>query len=84
MEESARKEEEDFKRLQRLYGFDGSTGGMAQQNEQAMIQSVQRGEMSAVEYHEKRIVLKMTEKAGFDDGSSYTRGIYWKIKAPIT
>jgi hypothetical protein len=47
---------------------------MNRQSDATLFQSVKRGNMSAVDYHEKRIMLKMSEKIGVDDGSSATRG----------
>lgn len=67
------KEREDFKRLQSLHGFDQGRN-MNRQSDATLFQSVKRGNMSAVDYHEKRIMLKMSEKIGVDDGSSATRG----------
>ncbi|EFX87845.1 hypothetical protein DAPPUDRAFT_311838 [Daphnia pulex] len=73
------KEREDFKQLQSLHGFDQGRN-MNRQSDATLFQSVKRGNMSAVDYHEKRIMLKMSEKIGVDDGSSATLDIISHIR----
>ncbi len=68
-----KKEREEFERLQALHGFEKGKN-IARQGDANLFRSVQKGKMSAVDYHEKRIMLKMSEKNGVDDGSSATQG----------
>ena len=67
------QEREDFKRLQSLHGFDQGRN-VNRQSDATLFRSVQQGNMSAVDYHEKRIMLKMSENLGVDEGSSATPG----------
>ncbi|XP_057365710.1 zinc finger-containing ubiquitin peptidase 1-like [Daphnia carinata] len=68
------KERDDFKRLQSMHGFDQGRS-LNRQCDANLFKSVEKGNMSAVDYHEKRIMLKMSEKIGLDDGSSATLDI---------
>lgn len=68
------KERDDFKRLQSMHGFDQGRN-LNRQCDANLFRSVKKGNMSAVDYHEKRIMLKMSEKIGLDDGSSATLDI---------
>lgn len=67
------QEREDFKRLQSLHGFDQGRN-VNRQSDATLFRSVQQGNMSAVDYHEKRIMLKMSENLGVDEGLSATPG----------
>lgn len=73
-----RREEAEFKKLRTIYGFDPSRN-MSQQHDAFLASSVRQGRMSTTEYHEKRIMLRMAEKTGGDNGSSCTRGISMQI-----
>ena len=68
-----KKEREEFKRLQAQFGFEKGKN-IARQSDANLCRSVQQGKMSAVDYHEKRIMLRMSERNGIDDGSSATQG----------
>lgn len=68
-----KQEREEFQRLQSLYGFEKGKN-ITRQGDATLFRSVQKGQMSAVDYHEKRIMLKMCEKNGIDDGSSASHG----------
>ena len=67
------KEMEEFKKLQALHGFAGSSNFEKQSNS-ALFKAVEKGRMSAVDYHEKRILQKVSERKGVDDSSSATFG----------
>ena len=67
------KEMQEFKKLQALHGFvDGSS--MEKQSNSALFKAVEKGRMSTVEYHEKRILQKISERRGVDDSSSASFG----------
>lgn len=68
-----KQEREEFKRLQSVYGFEEGKN-LERQGDSTLFRSVERGQMSAVDYHEKRIMLKVCEKNGVDDGSSASYG----------
>lgn len=67
------KEREEFKQLQSMHGFDQERN-LNRQYDANLFRSVEKGNMSAVDYYEKRIMLKISEKTGLDDGSSATPG----------
>lgn len=68
------QERKEFKRLQALYGFEKGKN-ISRQGDANLFRSAQNGNISLVDYHEKRILLKVSEKNGVDAGSSVTRGI---------
>ena len=72
LEASNKKEEAEFKNLQERFGYNDIS--MEQQAEKNLSRAVQRGEISVVDYHERRVMLRVTEKDEIDDGSSVTRG----------
>ena len=67
------QEQKEFKRLQSIHGFD-QTKNLSRQRDANLLRSAERGNLSAVEYHEKRIMLNILEKNGIDDGSSVSHG----------
>ena len=68
-----RREQVEFRKLQAMYGFDPNRS-MSHQRDTTLISSVRQGRMTAAEFHEKRIMSRIAEKTGGDDGSSCTRG----------
>lgn len=67
------RERHEFQQLQAQYGFQPGRS-IRQQGERALFSAVQRGHMSLVEYHEKRIRHSLAERGGVDDSSSATLG----------
>jgi hypothetical protein len=71
------REQQEFEMLQKQFGFvEGKD--FKQQNNRAMVGAVQRGHMSLVEYHEKRIMQNVAERKGLDDSSSATFGMFFR------
>lgn len=77
------KEMEEFKKLQALHGFAGSSNFEKQSNS-ALFKAVEKGRMSAVDYHEKRILQKVSERKGVDDSSSATFDVIPNIRGLST
>ncbi|KAM9852593.1 zinc finger-containing ubiquitin peptidase 1 [Aulostomus maculatus] len=73
-EDEARQEREDFKKLQRQFGLDGS-GGYRRQMERTMERDVARGLMAPAEYHCKRAEMMESLASGLDDGRTRTAGV---------
>uniref|UniRef100_A0A3B4A7Y8 Zinc finger-containing ubiquitin peptidase 1 n=1 Tax=Periophthalmus magnuspinnatus TaxID=409849 RepID=A0A3B4A7Y8_9GOBI len=73
-EEEARLEKEQFKKLQKEFGLDG-TGGYRKQMEQRLERAVARGLMDPAEFHCKRAEMMESLATGRDDGQTRTRGV---------
>ncbi|XP_044281912.1 zinc finger-containing ubiquitin peptidase 1 isoform X2 [Varanus komodoensis] len=73
-EEAARQEREDFQKLQRQYGLDGS-GGYKQQTLKNMEKEVAFGKMQPSEYHKRKADMMESLAFGIDDGTTRTSGI---------
>ncbi|KAM6994306.1 zinc finger-containing ubiquitin peptidase 1 [Tautogolabrus adspersus] len=79
-EEQRRRQEEDwqekeeFKKLQRQFGVDGS-GGYSRQVERTMERAVARGLMAPAEFHSKKAELMESLASGADDGRTRTQGV---------
>ncbi|KAM8868943.1 zinc finger-containing ubiquitin peptidase 1 isoform 2-T2 [Spinachia spinachia] len=72
--EETRQEREEFKKLQRQFGLDGS-GGYSRQAERAMERAGARGLMAPGEFHCKRAEMMESLASGVDDGTTRTRGV---------
>uniref|UniRef100_A0ACB8GDW2 Uncharacterized protein n=1 Tax=Sphaerodactylus townsendi TaxID=933632 RepID=A0ACB8GDW2_9SAUR len=72
--EAARQEREDFQKLQRQYGLDGS-GGYKQQSLRNMEKEVAQGRMVPAEYHKRKAEMMESLAFGIDDGKTQTSGI---------
>ncbi|XP_034274562.1 zinc finger-containing ubiquitin peptidase 1 isoform X1 [Pantherophis guttatus] len=72
--ETARQEKDDFQKLQRQYGLDGS-GGYKQQSLKAMTKEVDFGRMQPSEYHRRKADMLESLALGVDDGKTKTSGI---------
>lgn len=73
-EEEARVEKEQFKKLQRQFGLDGS-GGYRKQMETRLEKAVSQGLMDPVEFHSKRAEMMEALASGVDDGKTRTQGV---------
>lgn len=73
-DEEAKQEAEEFKKLQRQFGVDG-TGGYRKQVERNMERAVARGYMMPADFHRKRAELMENLATGVDDGRSRTSGL---------
>ncbi|XP_044214035.1 zinc finger-containing ubiquitin peptidase 1 [Thunnus albacares] len=73
-EDEAQKEREEFKKLQRQFGLDGS-GGYRRQMERTMERDVARGLMAPTEFHCKRAEMMESLASGVDDGRTRTQGL---------
>nr|XP_020657849.1 zinc finger with UFM1-specific peptidase domain protein isoform X1 [Pogona vitticeps] len=73
-EAAARQEKEDFQKLQRQYGLDGS-GGYKQQSLKYMEKEVAFGKMQPSEYHRRKADMMESLAFGTDDGKTRTSGI---------
>ncbi|XP_074846796.1 zinc finger-containing ubiquitin peptidase 1 isoform X2 [Carettochelys insculpta] len=72
--EEARREREEFQKLQKQYGVD-SSGGYKQQSLKRMEREVARGRMQPSEYHKRKADLMESLAFGVDDGKTKTSGI---------
>ncbi|XP_029694409.1 zinc finger-containing ubiquitin peptidase 1 isoform X2 [Takifugu rubripes] len=72
--EETKQEKEEFKKLQRQFGVDGS-GGYCRQMERAMERAVTKGLMSPVEFHCKKAEMMETLASGVDDGTTRTSSV---------
>ncbi|XP_068590716.1 zinc finger-containing ubiquitin peptidase 1 isoform X2 [Cebidichthys violaceus] len=72
--EEAQQEREEFKKLQRQFGLDGS-GGYSKQMERTMERAVARGLMAPAEFHSKRAEMMESLASGVDDGRTRTQGV---------
>ncbi|XP_065814311.1 zinc finger-containing ubiquitin peptidase 1 [Labrus bergylta] len=68
------QEKEEFKKLQRQFGVDGS-GGYSRQVERTMERAVARGLMAPAEFHSKKAELMESLASGVDDGRTRTQGV---------
>lgn len=73
-EEEAQVEKEQFKKLQKQFGLDGS-GGYRKQMETRLEKSVARGLMDPMEFHSKRAEMMEALASGLDDGRTRTQGV---------
>uniref|UniRef100_A0A8C6SEK6 Zinc finger-containing ubiquitin peptidase 1 n=1 Tax=Neogobius melanostomus TaxID=47308 RepID=A0A8C6SEK6_9GOBI len=73
-EEEARVEQEQFKKLQKQFGLDGS-GGYRKQMEQRLERAVSRGLLDPAEFHSKRAEMMEALASGCDDGKTRTPGV---------
>ncbi|XP_041963869.1 zinc finger-containing ubiquitin peptidase 1 isoform X1 [Alosa sapidissima] len=72
--QEAKREAEEFKKLQKQFGMDGS-GGYRKQIERNMERAVSRGNMVPAEFHIKRAELMESLATGVDDGKTRTPGL---------
>ncbi|XP_054477353.1 zinc finger-containing ubiquitin peptidase 1 [Anoplopoma fimbria] len=72
--EEAQQERQEFKKLQRQFGLDGS-GGYSRQMERTMERAVSRGLMAPAEFHCKRAEMMESLALGVDDGRTRTQGV---------
>ncbi|XP_035178826.1 zinc finger-containing ubiquitin peptidase 1 [Oxyura jamaicensis] len=72
--EEEKREKEEFKKLQRQYGLDGS-GGYKQQFLKNMEREVNRGRMQPFEYHKRKADMMESLAVGIDDGKTKTSGV---------
>ncbi|XP_075952683.1 zinc finger-containing ubiquitin peptidase 1 isoform X1 [Anarhichas minor] len=72
--EEDQQEREEFKKLQRQFGLDGS-GGYSRQMERTMERDVARGLMAPTEFHCKRAEMMESLASGVDDGRTRTQGV---------
>ncbi|XP_067402733.1 zinc finger-containing ubiquitin peptidase 1 isoform X2 [Emydura macquarii macquarii] len=72
--EEARREREEFKKLQIQYGLDCS-GGYKQQSLKNMEREVTRGRMQPSEYHKRKADMMESLAFGIDDGKTKTAGV---------
>uniref|UniRef100_A0A8D0C1D2 Zinc finger containing ubiquitin peptidase 1 n=1 Tax=Salvator merianae TaxID=96440 RepID=A0A8D0C1D2_SALMN len=70
-EAAARQEREDFQKLQRQYGLDGS-GGYKKQSLKNMEKEVALGRMTPSEYHKRKADMMESLAFGIDDGKTRT------------
>ncbi|XP_077431460.1 zinc finger-containing ubiquitin peptidase 1 isoform X2 [Vanacampus margaritifer] len=73
-EEENRLEKEQFKKLQKQFGLDGS-GGYRAQMEKTMERDVARGIMAPAEYYCKKVEMMESLASGVDDGKTRTQGV---------
>nr|XP_046158612.1 zinc finger-containing ubiquitin peptidase 1 isoform X1 [Oncorhynchus gorbuscha] len=73
-EQEAKREAEEFKKLQRQFGVDGS-GGYRKQMERTMEKAVSRGVMVPADFHNKRAEMMEALASGVDDGRTRTQGV---------
>ncbi|XP_070568817.1 zinc finger-containing ubiquitin peptidase 1-like isoform X2 [Ptychodera flava] len=69
-----RREREEFKRLQAMYGMDDQ-GSFRRQSDRNRERAVWNGEMDVASYHEHQRQTKLALSRGVDDGKSRTTGI---------
>ncbi|XP_036395261.1 zinc finger-containing ubiquitin peptidase 1 [Megalops cyprinoides] len=72
--EEDKREAEEFKKLQRQFGLDGS-GGYRKQIEKNLERAVSRGHMAPAEFHRKRAEVMESLASGIDDGRTRTSGL---------
>ncbi|XP_061571092.1 zinc finger-containing ubiquitin peptidase 1-like isoform X2 [Cololabis saira] len=73
-QEEARQEREDFHKLQRQFGLDGS-GGYRQQMERTMERAVARGVLPPAHFHLHKANMMESLASGVDDGATRTQGV---------
>ncbi|XP_072913547.1 zinc finger-containing ubiquitin peptidase 1 isoform X2 [Hemitrygon akajei] len=69
-----KREQEEFQKLQKLYGLD-NRGGYKQQTLENMDRAVCRGEMKPADYHRRRAEVMEALALGEDDGRTKTWGL---------
>ncbi|XP_023844576.1 zinc finger-containing ubiquitin peptidase 1 isoform X1 [Salvelinus sp. IW2-2015] len=72
-EQEAKREAEEFKKLQRQFGVDGR-GGYRKQMERTMEKAVSQGVMVPADFHNKRAEMMEALASGVDDGRTRTQG----------
>lgn len=72
-ERMKQKEQEDFLKLQAVYGMDNK-GNYNQQTMTNLQEAVSSGQLTVYDYYEKIYEIKMAESKGLDTGESATRG----------
>ncbi|XP_029452308.1 zinc finger-containing ubiquitin peptidase 1 [Rhinatrema bivittatum] len=72
--QEVKQEQEEFQKLQRQYGMDGS-GGYKQQSLRSMERAVATGRMEPLEYHRRKASMMESLAFGIDDGQTQTSGI---------
>lgn len=72
--QEAKREAEDFKKLQKQFGLDGS-GGYRRQMEKTLEKAVSRGQMVPADFHSKRAEMMESLASGLDDGQTRTQGL---------
>ncbi|XP_030054401.1 zinc finger-containing ubiquitin peptidase 1 [Microcaecilia unicolor] len=72
--QESRKEQEEFQKLQKQYGVDGS-GGYKQQSFQSMERAVAKGRMEPLEYHRRKAEIMECLALGVDDGQTKSSGV---------
>ncbi|XP_041844101.1 zinc finger-containing ubiquitin peptidase 1 isoform X2 [Melanotaenia boesemani] len=73
-EEEAQQEREQFKKLQKHFGLDGS-GGYRRQMERNMERAVASGLLEPAQFHSKRAEMMESLASGVDDGRTRTQGV---------
>ncbi|XP_024248515.1 zinc finger-containing ubiquitin peptidase 1 isoform X2 [Oncorhynchus tshawytscha] len=73
-EQEAKREAEEFKKLQRQFGVDGR-GGYRKQMERTVEKAVSRGVMVPAHFHNKRDEMMEALASGVDDGRTRTQGV---------
>ncbi|XP_071368999.1 zinc finger-containing ubiquitin peptidase 1 [Centroberyx affinis] len=73
-EQEAKREVEEFKKLQKQFGLDGG-GGYRRQMERTMESAVARGRMAPADFHNKRAEMMESLSSGLDDGRTRTQGL---------
>lgn len=78
-ERMKQKEQEDFKKLQAIYGMDNE-GNYNQQTMANLQEAVSNGQLTVYDYYDKIYEIKMAESKGLDTGASATRGMFLILK----
>ncbi|XP_064628729.1 zinc finger-containing ubiquitin peptidase 1-like isoform X2 [Lineus longissimus] len=73
------KEQEEFKKLQAMYGMDNKTD-FIKQSEKGMERAVYNGQMSIGDFYSRKGDLQQANAIGVDDGHSCTKGIIPKLQ----
>ncbi|XP_031643432.1 zinc finger-containing ubiquitin peptidase 1-like isoform X1 [Oncorhynchus kisutch] len=73
-EQEAKREAEEFKKLQRQFGVNGR-GGYRKQMERTVEKAVSRGVMVHAHFHNKRDEMMEALASGVDDGRTRTQGV---------
>ncbi|XP_069742887.1 zinc finger-containing ubiquitin peptidase 1 [Narcine bancroftii] len=69
-----KREQEEFQKLQKQYGFD-NCNGYKQQTLQNMDRAVCRGQMNPAKYHQRKAEIMEALAMGEDDGKTKTSGL---------
>ncbi|XP_056290302.1 zinc finger-containing ubiquitin peptidase 1 [Pseudoliparis swirei] len=72
--QEARREREEFKKLQAQFGLDGR-GGYSRQMERSLEGAVARGLLAPHEFHCRRAEMREALASGLDDGTTRTPGV---------